>query len=73
MVGQRFALAPGVALNFYDFGSADDVAHLTKTFRAGLDQSVDDEIGAQLMVDEACAAFVRHRELFEQLALAQHQ
>ncbi len=68
VVAKSLLLAPGEGVRFYDMGSVDDVARLASEFRAGLNLLVDTEASAQKVVDEACAAFVRHRELFEQLA-----
>jgi heme oxygenase (biliverdin-producing, ferredoxin) len=68
VVGRRFGLQGPEGLCFYAFGSVDDVAVLAADFRAALDQMAPDEAAAQALVDEACSAFVRHRDLFEQLA-----
>jgi heme oxygenase len=54
-------------VSFYDFGPPEQVAAVAGAFRDGLDRIAPDEAAAQLLVDEACAAFARHRELFEQL------
>lgn len=67
LVGQGLQLAPGQGVAFYDFGAAEQVAACSRAFRAGLDGIAPDEAAAQALVDEACDAFVRHRELFEQL------
>lgn len=67
LVGQGLRLAPGQGVAFYDFGPADQVAARARAFRAGLDRIAPDEAAADAIVEEACAAFVRHRELFEQL------
>jgi len=68
LVGQGLQLAPGQGVAFYDFGPAERVAALARGFRVGLDAIAPDEAAAQALVDEACGAFARHRELFEQLA-----
>ena len=68
VVATALGLAAGEGVGFYDFGSADDVGRLAQAFRAGLDGLAGDEAGAQALVDEACAAFERHRQLFEQVA-----
>lgn len=67
LVGQGLQLAPGQGVAFYDFGPAERVAALARAFRVGLDGIAPDEAAAQALVDEACGAFVRHGELFEQL------
>jgi len=69
-VGSSLGLAAGEGVGFYDLGPADDVQRMAQAFRAGLDQLADDEPAAQALVDEACAAFVRHGQMFEQLARA---
>ena len=68
IVAKSLGLVPREGVRFYDFGSSEDVVRQAKAFRFGLDQLTDDEVSAQMIVDEACAAFVRHRDLFEQLA-----
>lgn len=68
LVGQGLQLAPGQGVAFYDFGPAERVAAQVRAFRVALDGIAPDEAAAQALVDEACGAFVRHRELFEQLA-----
>ena len=67
IVANSLCLAPNQGVSFYDFGSAENVKRLAQEFRAGLDLLADEE-SAQTVVDEACAAFARHRDLFEQLA-----
>lgn len=66
-VGLALKLAPGPGLAFYDFGPAEQAAARARALRDGLDTIAPDEPAAQALVDEACAAFERHRELFEQL------
>lgn len=68
IVAKSLDLQPGEGVNFYDFGSATAVKALAREFRAGLDLMADNEVNAQALVDEACAAFSRHRILFEELA-----
>ena len=68
IVTRSFDLPPGEGVNFYAFGGVDDVKCLAQTFRLGLDRLADTESSAQGLVDEACAAFTRHRSLFEELA-----
>ena len=67
IVANSLCLAPNQGVSFYDFGSTENVKRLAQEFRAGLDLLADEE-SAQTVVDEACAAFARHRDLFEQLA-----
>lgn len=67
LVGQGLQLPPGQGVAFYDFGPAEQVAAQVAAFRRGLDHIAPDEAAAQALVDEACGAFERHRELFEQL------
>ena len=68
IVAKSLGLQPDRGVHFYNFGSAQDVARLAQEFRSGLDLMADDEANAQALVDEACAAFTRHRMLFEELA-----
>jgi heme oxygenase len=67
VVAQALQLAPGHGVAFYDFGPPGQVAALAAQLRRGLDQIAPDAAAADALVDEACAAFTRHRELFEQL------
>lgn len=67
LVGQGLQLPAGQGVSFYDFGGAERVAARVHAFRLGLDAIAPDEAAAQALVDEACGAFERHRELFEQL------
>lgn len=69
-VTTSLGLAAGEGVGFYDFGPADDVKRMAQAIRAGLDELAGDEAAAQALVDEACAAFVRHGQMFEQLARA---
>lgn len=68
IVAQGLCLAPGVGVAFYDFGPVERVADLGRGLRQALDRIAADEAEAAALVDEACSAFVRHRDLFEQLA-----
>lgn len=70
IVANSLDLMPGEGVGFYDFGSTDNVAHLAQSLRVGLNQLPNDEASAQMIVTEACSAFARHRNLFEQLAPA---
>lgn len=65
------SLATDEAVAFYDFGGRDDVGRLAAAFRQGLDRIASDEVAADAIVDEARAAFVRHRALFDELERAQ--
>jgi heme oxygenase len=67
IVSRSLQLAPGQAVSFYDFGPAEQVAALARGLRQGLDHIARDEADADALVDEACSAFERHRQLFEQL------
>lgn len=70
VVAQRLALPPDEAVSFYDFGPAEEVAALILRFRQALEQLAADEAQAASLVQEACAGFQRHRQLFEQLDTA---
>ena len=70
IVAKSLTLQPNQGVNFYDFGSEEDVANLAKKFRLGLDLMAEDEASARALVDEACAAFARHKTLFEALVEA---
>ncbi len=67
VVRDCFGLAPGHATAFYEFGPAADVRTLAQDLRRGLDRLAADDSAAQAIVDEACAAFRRHKDLFMQL------
>lgn len=64
--------APGAArgLAFYDFGDAAAVAARIGAFRAALGVIAADAERVEALVGEACRAFERHRDLFEQLDAA---
>ncbi len=57
----------GQGLAFYAFEGTASVDDLKTNFRQALDLQAADEPQAQALVQEACSAFERHRELFEQL------
>ena len=57
----------GQGLAFYSFAGALSVIDLQTAFRQALDLQASSEDQMQVMVLEACSAFERHRELFEQL------
>lgn len=67
-VAKQLALAGGTGVAFYDFGQPAAVTARAKSLRLALDQLARDEDEAAALVAEACAAFVRHRQLFEALA-----
>ncbi len=67
IVAKSLDLPAGEGVKFYEFGSVDDVKTLAHALRRGLDLMADTEASAQGLIDEACAAFARHRELFEAL------
>lgn len=67
IVARSLQLPPGEGVSFYDFGPPAQVAALAAALRQGLDLIARDEPEAAALVDEACAAFERHRQLFEQL------
>ena len=67
IVARALQLAPAEAVAFYDFGPPEQVADLARALRQGLDHIARDEPEADALVAEACAAFERHRQLFEEL------
>lgn len=70
IVTQSLQLEPGAGTRFYDFGSPADVAAHLQAFRSGLD-ALPLGLGVQqAIVDEACAAFRLHADLFTALAPA---
>ena len=64
---QRFALQGDDGTRFYDFGSPPEVQALRLALRAGLGAVQPSPAESDAIVDEACGAFARHIELFEQL------
>lgn len=70
VVARSLGLQSEQGLHFYDFGNAEAVVKLANQFRLGLDSMADNEANAQALVDEACAAFARHKTLFEDFAKA---
>ena len=69
IVVKSLGLPSDQGVKFYEFGSAENVKKLAQTFRAGLNLMTTDAATAQGLVDEACAAFARHKALFEALAV----
>lgn len=67
VVTRSLGLAAGEAVAFYAFGPPDQVARMAGGLRAGLDRIATSEAMADALVDEACAAFARHRALFDEL------
>jgi heme oxygenase (biliverdin-producing, ferredoxin) len=65
---QRFGLQGDAGTCFYEFGSPAEVRALRLAFRAGLDAVRPSPAESDAIVEEACAAFQRHIELFEQLS-----
>lgn len=66
-VSADLALPEAMGVAFYDFGPAAAVAERARALRSALDGLAQDEGEAAALVDEACAAFRRHRVLFEAL------
>ena len=67
LVGPTLRAPAGQGLAFYRVEATDSVADLKARFKQALDRQASTEAQAQALVQEACSAFVRHRELFEQL------
>jgi len=70
IVRTRFALDGDGGTRFYDFGAPPVVQRLRAEFRARLDARAASPASSQAIVDEACDAFRRHLDLFEQLAIS---
>lgn len=68
IVARSFGLSGDDGVRFYAFGPADATARLAADVRHALDAIPASVVAPAELVDEACAAFVRHRALFEQLA-----
>lgn len=71
MLGQRLrqqhGLTEGRGTRFYEFGDAAQVKALIVEFRAALDALTLSPAQADALVAEACEAFERHAQIFEQL------
>jgi len=67
VVTGMFGLRAGGGVRFYDFGTPAETRQLAQDLRSGLNRLPVDDATAQALLDEACAAFVRHKHLFEQL------
>lgn len=68
IVARAYALAPGQAVAFYDFGAPDAVAAAIAGLRDGLDRCALDDAGVQTaIVAEAVGGFERHGALFAEL------
>lgn len=74
MVGRRLREQHGLAdsrgTHFYEFGDAARVGSLIAGFRAALDDLALTTDQADDMVAEACEAFERHQQIFDQLQTA---
>jgi len=70
LVREHFGLVGEAGTRFYEFGAAERVARLRLDFRAGLDALVLTPEQADAFVTEACSAFHRHQQLFDELAAA---
>jgi heme oxygenase (biliverdin-producing, ferredoxin) len=64
---QQHALAAGLGTRFYEFGDASRVRDLILDFRAALDAFPLSPAQSDALVAEACEAFDRHGQIFEQL------
>ena len=71
IVARGLHLADGTGTQFYDFGPATDVATHLHAFRNALNALPAGEAAADGIVAEARAAFERHAQLFEQLAVGE--
>ncbi len=56
-----------LGLAFYRFEGTTSVDTLQTRFRLALNEQAQTELQAQALVQEACSAFVRHRDLFVEL------
>ena len=70
VVSRALALEGAAGTRFYDFGDSARVGALALRFRAALDEVGALARDADAIVAEAESAFVRHGQLFEQLAAA---
>lgn len=64
---QQHGLTEGHGTRFYEFGDAAQVKALIVEFRAALDALTLSPAQADALVAEACDAFERHAQIFEQL------
>lgn len=73
MVGRKLreqhGLGDRLGTRFYDFGDATRVRSLIGGFRTALDALELTPVEADAMVAEACEAFDRHQQMFDQLQL----
>ena len=67
-MGLALAHGTGCGTAFYDFGDAAGTQALALAFRAGLDDVIVAEDGADAIVAEARLAFEWHHRLFDELA-----
>jgi heme oxygenase len=70
IVARALGLEGAMGTSFYDFGAPGRVQALAQQLRAGIDTAGTRAVDADAIVVEAGSAFVRHRQLFEQLAAA---
>jgi heme oxygenase len=70
IVARSLSLVSGHGAAFYHFGNREQTADLTRDFRAVLGSLSTDNGQHDQIVAEAQSAFVRHAELFRQLAVA---
>jgi heme oxygenase len=70
IVARRFGLEGETGTNFYVFGAPGEAASLARQLRGGLDALAADAQAVADFVAEARAGFVRHQQLFEQIAAA---
>jgi heme oxygenase len=64
---QQHGLSEGQGTRFYEFGDPAQVKALIVEFRAALDALTLSPAQADALVAEACEAFERHTQIFEQL------
>lgn len=70
VVSRSLGLNGNEGTRFYDFGSEEAAAALTRDFRSALDRLEPDAPSGEAIVAEALAAFGRHQRLFEELERA---
>lgn len=66
-VARGLGRSDGDGLAFYDFGDAQQVRALAQQLRHGLDAAGGPEASDAAFIDEACSAFARHGQLFDEL------
>jgi heme oxygenase len=70
VVTKHLRPAPGHGLAFYDFGGEATSAALALALRAAIDRLGRAPRVGDALVDEACAGFARHGDLFDELERA---